>query len=238
MKTIELLEGINDKAIFKSVFFGGLPGAGKSHVISRITDGTISPRIVNTDKSYEFLLDKYGMEASDTAWALLGPASKRINNNMLYQYLNSVLPLFIDGTSANPNATMRRSGIVESIGYDTMMIWVDVDLDTAIRRTKQRKRSVDEGFVKEVYQLAESNKPLYQQRFGDRFIVVDNNDDNFKTMENDVFKIVTNFMSSEITNPIGIRTKEEMIQNGWKYLVPNIYTKEYIEKIVSIWYMK
>lgn len=44
-----LNEGINDKGIFKAAFMSGSSAAGKSYVISRITSGSIEPRIVNTD---------------------------------------------------------------------------------------------------------------------------------------------------------------------------------------------
>ena len=48
-------EGINDKGIFKACFMAGTPGSGKSYVISKISDGAIEPRIVNSDKMTEFL---------------------------------------------------------------------------------------------------------------------------------------------------------------------------------------
>jgi len=48
-------ESINDKGILKSVFMGGTPGAGKSYVLKKITDGNVNPRIVNTDTWTEFL---------------------------------------------------------------------------------------------------------------------------------------------------------------------------------------
>jgi len=44
-----IMEGINDKGIFKAIMMGGSSASGKSYVISQITSGQINPKIVNTD---------------------------------------------------------------------------------------------------------------------------------------------------------------------------------------------
>ncbi len=237
MKAEQITESINDKGIFKAIFFAGLPGAGKSTVAQRVTDGAVSPRIVNTDRSYEFLLKKYGDVAGPAAWGMLGDASKTINSNLLVNYLNGMLPIFVDGTSANPSAAMRRAGIAESLGYDTAMIWVDVTYETALARIQKRERKVDPEFVKHVYESIEGNKELYRGRFGKNFIEVDNNSDNFNIMEGQVFNATSRFFTENVTNAIGQRLVESMKESGEKYLVPSVYTMEYIQKVVSVWYM-
>ena len=64
MKTFKefLNEGINDKGLYKAVFLGGTPGSGKSYVQKQVKDGTIEPRIVNTDKFIEFLANKRNID--------------------------------------------------------------------------------------------------------------------------------------------------------------------------------
>jgi predicted kinase len=238
MRFSEINESINDKGIFKAVFLAGLPGAGKSTVSQRVTDGTVAPRMVNTDRSYEFLLKKHGKEADKAAWELLGKQSETINKGLLTNYLNGMLPIFVDGTSANPSSAMRRAGIVESLGYDTAMIWVDISLETALERIQTRERKVDPEFVQQVYNTIAGNKELYRSRFGSNFIEVDNNADNFSAMEGKVFNITNKFFTSPVQNQIGQRLIQQMEESGDKYLVPNVYPKEYIEKIVSVWYMK
>ena len=237
MRYKELVEGINDKGIFKAMFFAGLPGAGKSTVAQRVTDGAVSPRIVNTDRSYEFLLKKYGEQASPAAWEMLGAPSKAINTELLANYLNGMLPIFVDGTSANPSAAMRRAGIAESLGYDTAMIWVDVTYETALARIEKRERKVNPDFVKHVYDSIEGNKELYRGRFGSNFIEVDNNSDNFDQMEGKVFNAASRFFTEPVSNPIGQRLITDMEETGNKYLVPDVYSMEYIKKVVSVWYM-
>lgn len=237
MRAEQITESINDKGIFKAMFFAGLPGAGKSTVAQRVTDGAVSPRIVNTDRSYEFLLKKYGDKAGPSAWAMLGDTSKTINSSLLVNYLNGMLPIFVDGTSANPSAAMRRAGIAESLGYDTAMIWVDVTYETALARIQKRERKVDPNFVKHVYETIEGNRELYRGRFGSNFIEVDNNSDNFNIMEGKVFNATSRFFTENVGNAIGQRLVQSMEESGDKYLVPNVYTMEYIQKVVSVWYM-
>jgi len=239
MRYKELTEGIQDKGIFKAMFFAGLPGAGKTTIAARVTDGTVEPRIVNTDRGFEYLVKRAGAELSgDASWALFGPASKSLNATMLGNYFNGMLPLFIDGTSANPNAALRRAGIAESLGYDTAMIWVNIDYDTAIDRISKRERQVNPDFVKRVYEAIVDNKELYKNRFGENFIEVDNNSDNFSAMEGKVYNITNQFFSSPVQNAIGSRQIAYMNKAGEKYLVPGTYDKEYIDKIVGVWYMK
>ena len=239
MKAKEFItESIEDKGIFKAMFFGGLPGGGKSTVLSKITDGTIAPRVVNTDKTYDFLLDKNQQEASNIAWALFGPLSKTMNKNMLFNYLNSMLPLFIDGTSANTGSLLRRDGILKSIGYDTSMIWVNIELDTAIERMYQRSRKVDTSFIKHVHKSSENNKKYYQSTFGANFIEVDNNDDNFSAMETKTFNIASQFFNSTVSNPIGNKTINDMKERKEKYLTPNMFKKDYIDRLISVWYQQ
>lgn len=86
-----LLEGINDKGIFKSVFMSGSPGSGKSYVIKKIKSGMIDAKIVNTDKYTEFL-------GVHIPWAKVRDKVKRLTINEFALYLNGMLPLWVDGT--------------------------------------------------------------------------------------------------------------------------------------------
>lgn len=239
MKSTEFIidESINDKGIFKACFLSGLPGAGKSTVIQKVTDGTVEPRIVNTDKSYEFLLNKHDKEANAVAWELFGPLSKTMNSNMLLNYINSMLPMFVDGTSANTGSLLRRAGILESIGYDTMMIWINIDLEEAIRRVQLRKRKVDPKFIRNLHEQMMGNKAFYQQRFGSNFIEVDNNGDNFSAMEAKTFSVANQFFLGNVQNPIGQQTIAKLEKENKKYLT-DILDVNHIKKMIGIWYQK
>jgi hypothetical protein len=56
-------------------------------------------------------------------------------------------------------------------------------------------------------------------------------------MEGKVFNQASRFFTEPVQNQIGKRLITQMEAAGDKYLVPNIYSMEYIQKVVSVWYM-
>lgn len=225
-----LVEGIEDRGIFKAVFLAGHPGSGKSYTLSRIKSGQIEPRIVNTDKFVEHY--------KNADWMKIGDRVRRLNNSQLVLYLNSMLPLAIDGTSGSISAMLRRRGLLESMGYDTAMVFVNTDLETALKRIQQRERKVDEDFVRKSFRQLNANKSFYRGKF-DTFIEVENGEGELTDKAiNHAFKFVKAFYDSPVKNPIGKRRIATMRQNGWKYLDPNVMPLDEIKKIVSVWYRK
>jgi len=225
-----LTEGIEDKGIFKAVFLAGHPGSGKSYTLDRIKSGQIEPRIVNTDKFVEHY--------KNADWMAIGDKVRKLNNNQLVLYLNSMLPLAVDGTSGSISAMLRRRGILESMGYDTAMVFVNTDLETAIRRVQGRDRKVEEEFIRESFKKVNENKKFYRSKF-DTFIEVDNNDGELTNKAiTHAFNFLTSFYNSPVKNPVGKRRIKEMKLNKWKYLDPNVMPRDEIKKIVSVWYRK
>ena len=119
-----LTEGINDRGIFKAVFIVGTPSAGKSTVVATVGDGRIKPKLVNTDIPFEHMAFKAGYTDDDMAdevtqtkaWMELRDRVKIVAKNQLAQYLNGMLPLFIDGTSSNPNNLKMLKAALEILG--------------------------------------------------------------------------------------------------------------------------
>ena len=146
LQNLSINESIEDKGILKACFMAGTPGAGKTYTISKVKSGQIEPRMVNTDKWTEFIAQQFGMTPNDIAkdWRAYQAKIKSLSVNQLALYINSLLPLWIDGTSSKPQSVFRRQGILKSIGYDTAMIWVDTNIETAIKRNAQSERSVPE----------------------------------------------------------------------------------------------
>lgn len=232
-----LNEGINDVGVFKAVFMAGHPGAGKTYTLSKIKSGSIEPRVVNTDKLFFIFKDWF-----DEGWSEISPAVKDISLNQLALYINSVLPLAIDGTAGKPEAILRRRGLIESFGYDTGMIFINTSLETALERAEKRGkghgRRVDPDFIKQSYDYIQKIKNWYRSKFDDWLEI--NNDEgqlNNKVITN-AFKHMSNFYMSPIDNPVGRMHKENMIENGWKYLSPNIYELKEIKNILSSWYKR
>lgn len=226
-----LTESVYDKGIFKAVFFGGLPGAGKSYTINKITDGTIIPRIVNFDKYAEFLGKQMGIkDVGGYVDQTFIDKAKSLTVGQLALYVNSMLPLFVDSTSNKINRAVYRDGVLKMFGYDTAMVWVDTPLDTAIKRIQKRDRSVPVEFIKSVYEASEENKRYYQGHF-EKFVEVKNGEGELTDKALiEAYKKVSAFFKGEINNPTGRRHKE-VAEKSTGYLVPNIYRD--ISKIKS-----
>lgn len=235
-----LQEDINDVALFKALFVGGIPGAGKSYTISKITDGAIGPRIVNTDKFIEFLSSKYGIPISvnthkDDLKAIID-SSLESSRRQLSLYLSAMLPMIIDSTSNSIANLLRRKGQLESVGYDTCMVWVNTSLETALARAKTRDRHVDPGFIKQVHDLSEENKEFYKSKF-DLFIEINNDDgDLTDAVIDNSHKAAKKFFMDALHNPVGRRHIEELKRTGHKKLVPSIYSMDNIANVVNSWY--
>jgi shikimate kinase len=227
-----LNEGINDKGIFKAIFMAGSPGAGKSWTLTKIRSGSIEPKSVNTDKMYPFFKEFWGGEA----WGKIKDDVKTISKNQLVLYINSLLPLAVDGTANDPSMLLRRRGILESFGYDTGMVFVNTSMETALKRASKRERPVDPEFITQAYKQVQKLKNYYRSRFDDWFEI--SNDEGELTNEVILrgFKFASSFYESKLDNPIGKEHREKMIKNGWKTLSPNIWSLEAIQRAANGWY--
>lgn len=236
-----LNESINDEGIFKAVFVVGIPGAGKSYTTSKLK-GKIQPRIVNTDKALEFLSKKKGIEANSETWkTIFGDDTKRITKNMLYNYLNGCLPLFIDGTSSDASNVLSRAGILESLGYDVGMIFVETNIDIAISRAEERSkdigRSVSTNFIKKVYEESELNKEYFKSKFS--FFKSFKNDGEFNDeFLKKLYNSVQTFFEEDVKNPIGKRNINKMKEGGLKYIDEGIFEKEVLNTKITNWYKR
>jgi predicted kinase len=219
-------EGINDAGIFKTAFMAGHPGSGKSYTLNRIKSGQVEPRVVNTDKFIEHF---------DNDISFLDRA-KTLTKNQLVLYINSMLPLAVDGTSANPSSVLKRYGLLESFGYDMAMVFVETSLETAIERVRQRNRKVPEKVIIEFYNEVSRMKSFYKTKFP-VFVTVKNDEGE---LNNDMilksFKKLSSFYNSDVKNTIGKHYIETMRENGWKYLSPHLHSVDEIKRTVSIWY--
>ena len=235
-----LQESINDKCILKAIFVVGLPGAGKSYTVSNLK-GQVSPKIVNTDVALEFLSKKTKIPANSETWkTVFRDSTKKMTATMLYNYINGMLPLFIDGTSNDASNVLSRAGILESLGYDVGMIFIDTDIEVAKQRAIERAekigRTVDPTFIDKVYKESEANKKYFQSKFS-FFKVYENNG---QGLDNDLmqklFKQVQGFYTEDVQNPVGTRNLEKIREEKEKYLVPTLFQDETLKNKLSTWY--
>lgn len=179
-------EGVNDPHIFKAVFMIGGPGSGKTTVSSQMFGGTGLKR-VDIDKFGEFISKKHDISLDFSAGADDDYRENRraawrrasdMNNSQLVSYLRGRLGLIIDGTGQHYKKIQKLKSELEILGYETIVIYVDVDVDTAQLRNKMRTRNVDSKIVSDIHSKVQLNKDAYAYLFGDDFYEVNNNDGN------------------------------------------------------------
>jgi predicted ABC-type ATPase len=220
-------EGIMDKGILKAVFLAGNSGAGKSYVLSKIKVGSIEARIVNTDKIFEWQGNQNVAKA------------KMLTVSQLQLYVDSMLPLVIDGTSTDSSSTLKRKAILETLGYRSGMIFVNCSLETSLKRAKirgeQMGRIVPPEIVTKAYEAMVKVKPIYKSAF--EFIFEVNNDDGELTDELVMqgFRKSLGFFNGPL-GPKGQDIVDKMKERGWKYLSEGIYDKAFIQQVCDNWY--
>ena len=165
-------------------------------------------RLINLAKNSKF---REFHEKWAEGWLDIKDDVKRINRNQLALYLNSILPLAIDGTSNSTAVVLRRKGLLEGFGYDTAMIFVNTSIETAIQRASKRERHVDPEFIEDAYKQINKAKPFYRSTFSDWKEI--NNDEGQLTEKSivDAFKHMSSFYDRPISNPVGKEYKEKII---------------------------
>ena len=229
-------ESVNSKGVFKSIFMSGIPGSGKSYTLQKISDGNIQPRIVNTDTFIEYFSKVVGHDINVNGFDLFKDKVKTLTIKQLALFINSVLPLFVDGTSNSLKNLFRREGILKSFGYDTGMIWINPDLDVAIKRAEKRSRSVPVDFIKSVHESLEKNKKYYQSHFK-FFMEIDNSDGELTdSVVKKSYVACQNFFMSDVENPIGIEYRDKILKSNGD-LIPSVYPDlSSILKSLNGWY--
>ena len=66
--------------------------------------------------------------------------------------------------------------LVRDLGYSVHMIFVNTDLETALRRNAERPRSLPEAEVEKMWKSVQNNIGKFQGLFRKRMTVVDNSD--------------------------------------------------------------
>lgn len=175
-------EGVNDPAIFKAIFLAGGPGSGKSFIAGKTGLPALGYRVVNSDDAFEAAMKKAGMTMdpesiySEKGQELRGRA-KLLTGKKQELYLKGRLGLVIDGTGRDHEKLKRQATLMRAMGYDTMMLFVNTDKETALKRNRQRERSLPDAEVSKMWDTIQQNIGMFQTFFGkQKFLVVDNSD--------------------------------------------------------------
>ena len=199
----ELQEGVYDPNIFKAFFLAGGPGSGKSYVVRRTTGG-LGMRIVNSDDTFEKLIkdSNLSLKMPDHEASARDPLRQRakdITRRRQKNYIEGRIGLIIDGTGKDYDKITRQARELETLGYDTHMIFVNTSLDVALIRNAERSRSVPEPIVTQSWKDVQKNIGKFNNFFKQNFIIVDNNDAK-EDIFTAVFKRIVQMAKKKVTN--------------------------------------
>jgi len=175
-------EGVNDPAIFKAVFLAGGPGSGKSFIVGKTGLGSFGFRVVNSDDAFENAMKKAGMEMNpDNIFSVKGQELRgkatKLTAAKQEMYLKGRLGIVIDGTGKDSDKIKQQRAKLEKMGYDTAIIVVNTNLETAVDRDAQRQRSIGKKMLTPMWQAVQDNIGTYQQMFGqENTFIVDNSE--------------------------------------------------------------
>ena len=202
----ELQEGLYDPNIFKAFFLAGGPGSGKTFVTRSAFGGT-GLKSINSDSAFERALKKNGLslkmpEDEAEARDIFRARAKGMTDTQLDMSLKGRLGLVIDGTGRDYDKIKNQKAILDQLGYDCYMIFVNTSLDVALERNKKRERSVPEYITRKSHAVVQANIGKFQNTFGmGNMIIIDNSKDE-KELTNQIMdrcsKAVRRLLSNKI----------------------------------------
>lgn len=184
LESLGIQEGVDDPIIFKAVFMAGGPGSGKSYKVRQIGLEGMGFKILNSDLVYERLLTQAGLPL--TPDAIYSPKGQKIRDRAKQltslreeDWLDGRLGIVVDGTGKDYQRISTSVMKLKELGYDTMMVLINTDLETAQGRNAERARVLPPRQVEAMWQGVQSNIGKFQTLFGiSNMIIIDNSDEN------------------------------------------------------------
>ena len=204
IKLQNIIEGVQDKGIFKAVFLAGGPGSGKTRtarwifgIPDKFNISMSGMKMVNSDKDLKFLLKKFHFGTNldkmpDEVFAHLTGMSKDmvskpqdvdsglrkfakdLTAQRMKLYKQGKLGMIIDGTGHDFAKLHTMKNELESEGYDTYMVLVNTSLEVAQKRNQQRDRILPPELLERSWKDVQKNIGAFHSLFKNNFVIVDN----------------------------------------------------------------
>ena len=203
----DLQEGLYDPNIFKAFFLAGGPGSGKSFVTNNAFGGT-GLKTINSDTAFERSLKKNGLslkmpEDEAEARDIIRDRAKAMTGSQLDLSIKGRLGLVIDGTGRDYDKIKEQKALLDQLGYDCYMVFVNTTLEVALERNSKRERSVPEYITKKSWTQVQSNIGKFQNTFGmSNMIIIDNSKD-----DKELTTVVMNKCSKAVRRLLGNKIK-------------------------------
>tara|TARA_B110000285_G_scaffold3834_1_gene4009 strand:+ start:381 stop:1073 length:693 start_codon:yes stop_codon:yes gene_type:complete len=203
----DLQEGLYDPNIFKAFFLAGGPGSGKSFVTNNAFGGT-GLKTINSDTAFERSLKKNGLslkmpEDEAEARDIIRDRAKAMTGSQLDLSIKGRLGLVIDGTGRDYDKIKEQKALLDLLGYDCYMVFVNTTLEVALERNSKRERSVPEYITRKSWTQVQSNIGKFQNTFGmSNMIIIDNSKD-----DKELTTVVMNKCSKAVRRLLGNKIK-------------------------------
>jgi predicted kinase len=212
-----LREGVYDPGIFKAFFLAGGPGSGKTFVTRSAFGGT-GLKLVNSDAAFERAMKKAGLslkmpDAEEYFRNIVRAKAKMTTATQLDTYIQGRLGLVIDATGRDINVINNQKSMLDLVGYDSYMVFVNTSLEVALERNKNRPRSIPEYIVKDSWNGVQANIGKFQRIFSpNRFLIIDNNKSE-KELVSLTLRTASKFIRSQLRNKPQNLTAKQWIAN-------------------------
>tara|TARA_B100000780_G_scaffold274162_1_gene238776 strand:- start:351 stop:1091 length:741 start_codon:yes stop_codon:yes gene_type:complete len=177
---LDLDEGVNDPGIFKAIILAGGPGSGKSYVAQKLGLKSLGLVVVNSDVFLKILMNRKGLslkmpenETEDRNAARI--AAKGLTDKRYRSLVDARLGIIIDSTSGNQAKTFQMWRELSEAGYDVKCIYIQTDLDIALKRNTERPRSVPDKVLIASHKSALKVKVMLEKKLRTDFHEVINN---------------------------------------------------------------
>ena len=212
-------EGVYDPGTFKAVFFSGGPGSGKSTVVDKLSLKALGLKLVNTDRAFENGLKKAGLtlDLRGADFSVVDPIrakAKKLTAKNMDAYIEGRLGMIFDTTSANLTKVKAYKTMLDKIGYESKMIFVNASLQNALARNNARPRKLPHNIVQKDWEKAQENAKNLKKIFGKDFVEV-KNDDDFATLEkkaNSLYAKLMGWTTSFPSNKPALKWRETELQ--------------------------
>ena len=203
----DLQEGLYDPNIFKAFFLAGGPGSGKSFVTNNAFGGT-GLKTINSDNAFERSLKKNGLslkmpEDEAEARDIIRDRAKAMTGSQMDLSIKGRLGLVIDGTGRDYDKIKEQKALLDQLGYDCYMVFVNTTLEVALERNSKRERTVPEYITRKSWTQVQSNIGKFQNTFGmSNMIIIDNSKD-----DKELTTVVMNKCSKAVRRLLGNKIK-------------------------------
>ena len=186
MRINEITEGPYDPYRYKAIFFAGSPGAGKTYVARKLADVFQGLKQVNMDIIFKHLMTKKNLSwkmppEEEPEREKQRQRSKELVSKQQQSLSDSGLGLLVDSTGRIYETVEKIKNSLEDKGYETTMVFVNTDLQTALRRNKERERTLPDKLIHQNFEVIEQNLGRFQRLFNDVHLI-DNSESAQNTM--------------------------------------------------------